>query len=95
MYPELLIRIWMSSKRNASTIIGTSMGQEICLIHGKVSLNLLYWKKNLPMDICGPGERLTRKQLTSRPDHLLPELWDKMGRNAKLKERQKWSHEKP
>ena len=40
------------------------------------------------------GERLTRKQLTSRPDHLWPELWGKMGRNAKLKEKQKWSHEK-
>ena len=41
------------------------------------------------------GERLTRKQLTSRPDHLWPELWEKMGKNAKLKEKQKWSHEKP
>ena len=40
------------------------------------------------------GWRLTRKQLTSRPDHLWPELWDKMGKNAKLKEKQKWSHEK-
>ena len=39
------------------------------------------------------GERLTRKQLTSRPDHLWPELWDKMGKNAKLNEKQKWSHE--
>ena len=29
--------------------------------------------------------RLTRKQLTSRPD---PELWEKMGKNAKLKEKQ-------
>ena len=37
------------------------------------------------------GVRLTRKQLTSRPDHLWPELWDKMGKNAKLKEKQKWS----
>ena len=35
------------------------------------------------------GGRSTRKQLTSRPDHLWPELWEKMGRNAKLKERQK------
>ena len=33
--------------------------------------------------------RLTRKQLTSRPDLLWPELWEKMGKNAKLKERQK------
>ena len=41
-----------------------------------------------------PG-RLTRKQLTSRPDHLWPELWTKLGRNAKLREKQKWSHEKP
>ena len=40
------------------------------------------------------GERLTRKQQTSRPDHLWPELWEKIGKNAKLKERQKWSHEK-
>ena len=41
------------------------------------------------------GGRLTRKQLASRPDHLWPELWEKMGKNAKLKEKQKWSHEKP
>ena len=41
------------------------------------------------------GGRLTRKQLKSRPDHLWPDLWTKLGRNAQLKERQKWSHEKP
>ena len=41
------------------------------------------------------GERLMRKQLTSRPDHLWPELWKSMGKHAKLKEKQKWSHEKP
>ena len=75
-------------------IIGISMGQEICLIHGQVSLNLLHWKRNLQTEKCGPGERLTRKQLTSRPDHSWPELWEKMGKNAKLKEKQKWSHEK-
>ena len=40
------------------------------------------------------GVRLTRKQLTSRPDRLWPELWKKMGKNAKLKEKQKWSNEK-
>ena len=34
-------------------------------------------------------ERLTRKQLTSRPDHLWPELWKSMGKHAKLKEKQK------
>ena len=41
------------------------------------------------------GVRLTRKQLTSRPDHLWPELSTKLGRNVKLKERHKWAIEKP
>ena len=40
------------------------------------------------------GWRLTRRQVTSRPDHLWPELWTKLGRNAKLKEKQTWSNEK-
>ena len=39
------------------------------------------------------GERLSRKQLTSRPDHLWPALWKSMGKHAKLKEKQKWSNE--
>ena len=39
-------------------------------------------------------ERLTRKQVTSRPDHLWPELWKTMGKNAKLKEKQKWTEER-
>ena len=34
------------------------------------------------------GRRLTRKQLTSRPDHLWPEVWKSMGKHAKLKEKQ-------
>ena len=37
-YPELLIRIWMSSKRSALMIIGISMGLETWLILGQVSL---------------------------------------------------------
>ena len=41
------------------------------------------------------GERLTRKQVTYRPEHLWPELWKSMGKHAKLKEKQKWSEEKP
>ena len=40
------------------------------------------------------GRRLTRKQLTSRPEHLWPELCEKKGTNAMLKKKQKWSHEK-
>ena len=41
------------------------------------------------------GRELTKRQVTSRPDSLWPELWTKLGRNAKLKEKQKWSNEKP
>ena len=37
-------------------ITGISMGLETCQILGQVSHNLLYWKKNLLTDICGPGE---------------------------------------
>ena len=54
-YPELLKRIWMSSKRSASIIIGISMGLETCLILGQVSHNLLYSMKKLLTDILGPG----------------------------------------
>ena len=37
---------------------------------------------------------MTREQLASKPDHLWPELWKSTGKNAKLKEKQKWSEEK-
>ena len=67
-----------------------NMALETCLILGQVSHNLLYSTKKLLTDICG----LTRKQLTSRPDHLWPGLWKSMGKHAKLKEKQKWSEEK-
>ena len=40
------------------------------------------------------GRRLTRKQQTSRPDHLWPEICKTMGNNVTLKEKQKWSNEK-
>ena len=38
---------------------------------------LLYWKKNLQTDTCGPWGRLTKRQVTSMADHLWPELWEK------------------
>ena len=40
-------------------------------------------------------ERLTKRQVTSRPDYLCPELCTKSGRDAQVKERQEWSHEEP
>ena len=50
-------------------------------------------EENPPEGYMWSGERLTRKQLTSRPDHLWPELWKSLGKHAKLKEKQKWSNE--
>ena len=47
--------------------------------------------ENPPDGYMWSGGRLRRKQLTSRQDCLRPELWTKLGRNAELKERQKWS----
>ena len=75
-------------------IVGTLMALETCLILGQVSRQFTLLEEKLLTDICGLGERLTRKQLTSRPDHLWPELWKSMGEHAKLKEKQKWSDEK-
>ena len=60
-----------------------------------ISLGLPYWNKKPPDGHMWSGERLTKRQVTSRPDCLWPELWEKLGRNAKLKEKQKWSDEKP
>ena len=42
-------QIWMLCKNAASMTDGMS------LILGQVSLSLLYWKRNLQTDICGPG----------------------------------------
>ena len=52
-------------------------------------------EEKLPNKKMCSGGRLSRKQLTSRPYHMWPELWEKMRKNAKLKEKQKWPHEKP
>ena len=79
-------------------IIGLSMALQTCLIFGQVSHNLLYSMKKLLVrrrfGYMWSGVRLTRKLLTSRPDHLWPEPWKSMGKHAKLKEKQKWSNGK-
>ena len=75
-------------------IIAISMDQEICLMIGQGSLSLLYQVKNLQMDMWS-GSRLTKRQVTSRPDHLWPELWTKLAATAKVREKQKWAFEKP
>ena len=75
-------------------IIGISMGQEICLIHGQVSHNLLYWKKNLLKGIRGPGE--TDKKAANIQARLF--CGQNSGRNweemPSWRRSKKWSHQK-
>ena len=41
------------------------------------------------------GERLTRKQTTSRPDNVWPDMWKPVSDASKHKEKQKWAIEEP
>ena len=41
------------------------------------------------------GRKLTRKQTTSRPHTLWPEIWTDMSEASERKEKQKWAIEKP
>ena len=84
----------MLCKKAASMTVGISMDQEIYPILGQVSPSSLLSKK-LPEGNVWSGERLTKRQATSRPDHLWPELWRGMAWNAKLREKHKWSDEQP
>ena len=48
-----------------------------------------------PLDGCTwSGSRLTRKQTTSRPDNVRPDMWKHMSDAAKRKEKQHWIIEK-
>ena len=74
-------------------IIGTLMARDLSdPWTGFTQFTLL--EEKAPDGYMWSGRRLTRKQLTSRPDHLCPELWKSMGKHAKLREKQKWSEEK-
>ena len=76
-------------------VIGISMDQEMSLIIGQVSLSVFYYKKKPPGGYMWSRWRLTKRQVTSKPNYSWPELWTKLGRDAQLKEKQKWSIEKP
>ena len=80
-YPELLIQTWMSGLNAASTTIGTSMYQEICLLLDRFH-PVYSFRRETSRRIYVVHRRLTRRQLTSRPDHLWQELWEKMGKKC-------------
>ena len=41
------------------------------------------------------SRRLTKIQTTTRPDHVWPEVWTKIGKAAQNREKQEWAKEKP
>ena len=50
------------------------------------SVYFVKWETSRRIYIWSRG-RLTKRQATSKPDHLWPELWRRMARNAKLREK--------
>ena len=52
-------------------------------------------KKNLPKGCVWSGRRLAKIQANTRPDHVWPEVWTKIGKAAQNREKQEWAKEKP
>ena len=52
-------------------------------------------KERPPEGYAWSGERLTRKQTTSRPDDVWPVIWKHMSDASKKKAKQRWAVEKP
>ena len=74
-------------------IIGTLMALELSdPWTGFTQFTLL--DEEAPDGYMWSGGRLTRKQLTSRPDHLWPELWKSMGKVRQAEGKAKVSEEK-
>ena len=71
-----------------------SIHADICQILGKITKFTL-WKEKLPKGDMWSGERLTKIQTTTRPDHVLPEVWTKIGKAAQSREKQEWAKEEP
>ena len=59
-------------------------------------LHQIHLLNERPPDACSwSGERLTRKQTTSRPDNVWPDVWKHVSDAAKKKAKQRWAIEKP
>ena len=94
--PQLRIRTWMLYKK-AGRI------DDYWNIDGSRDLSdswtgftqFTLFSETPPEGFLWSGERLTKRQATSRPDHLWPELGRGMARNARLRQKHKWAIEKP
>ena len=84
----LLILICMCYKRNGLSILGIS-------IRGDGSQIFTLLKEKPPKGYMWSRKRLTKIKTTTRPDHVWPEVWTKIGKAAQNRERQEWAKEKP
>ena len=64
-------------------------------MHGLASQDLCLLNERPPDGYTRSGERLTRKQTTSRPDNVWPGMWKHVSHAAKSKAKQKLAFEKP
>ena len=78
----------------ASTIIGISKVTETCQMHGRFTQFATLNEKLLDGYTRSGEERWTKRQATSRPDHMWSEIWKDMSEAAQQKEKQKWAVEK-
>ena len=88
-WPGPQVRLWMWCWEAAWIIVGTLKETKIHRMRGRASHNSQYWMKKRPDGFSWPGERLTKKQTTSRPDHLWPEMWKKTVRCSGTKRKTK------
>ena len=86
-------RPWMWCLNAAWTIIGISKETETYQIRGLDSHDSPSWtKKKPPSGYTWSGGRLTKKQTTSRPGYLWPEIWKDMSEASKRKREGKVWH---
>ena len=71
------------------------MEKENYLMHGQDSQDFVLLQERPPDGYTRSGRRLTRKQTTSRPDDVWPDMWNFMSDAAKKKAKQRWAIEKP
>ena len=93
--PELLIQTWMFCKETRIDDYWNIDGSRDLSDSWTGFTQFALLSEKPPEGQMWSGWRLTKRQATSRPDHLRPELWRGLARNAKLREKHWWAIEKP
>ena len=65
---------------------GMSIRTEVCQIRGKVPKHFTVLDEKAPDGFSWSGERLTKVQTTTRPEHERLEVWTKIGKAAQSRE---------